>query len=59
LLNEISDNQRKIHYTDDGMIPFSIQLENYKKEIEEKEKEKNIEENKSIGKVFKISLKRK
>jgi len=59
LLNEISNNQRKIHYTEEGMIPFNIQLENYKKEIEEKEKEQKIEENKSIGKVFKISLKRK
>ena len=60
LLNEIADNQRKIHYTDENMIPFNIQYSEYKKELERISNEaKKVEESKTIGKVFKISIKKK
>lgn len=53
-LGSIADYQRKIHYTDEGMIPFNIQHATYKNKLAIKE-----EETKVIGKVIKISLKKK
>jgi len=58
--NNIVNYQRKLHYTDEGMIPFNIKLEEVKKQIEQTKIENTkLETEKVIGKVFKISLKKK
>jgi hypothetical protein len=73
--SEISlrNSQRKIHYTESGMLPFKQQMENYKNVVIEEEKEKIQKEetkekpnwdhslqkaDKPIGKVVKISIKK-
>jgi len=70
-LNKLDMAQRSIHYTEQGMKSFNIQLENYNKEKEEEKKklELELEKNKKpwdhdllkqdspIGKVKKIGLK--
>jgi len=73
--SEISlrNSQRKIHYTESGMLPFKQQMENYKNVVIEEEKVKIQKEetrekpnwdhslqkaDKPIGKVVKISIKK-
>ena len=69
--SQINKHKRKLHYTDDGMIPYNIQYSEYvaKKNLERKQKEEQINSNPQIwehniientqSSVRKISLKKK
>ena len=52
-----------MHYTEEGMIPFNLQLVAYKKQKEEEAETKKIEEERELAtpikKVFKVSLGKK
>jgi len=63
LKNRLHIKQRKIHFTEQRMIPFNIQNERYKKNIETEKAKVEEEEQKKliqpIKKVIKISLGKK
>ena len=68
IVNKLNTIKRKIHYTEQGMKPFNIQLENYNKSKEEPKKQLELDNqtkpswdhklaDSPTGKVKKISLK--
>jgi len=63
LESKLYKHQRSMHYTEEGMIPFNLQLVAYKKQKEEEAETKKIEEERELAtpikKVFKVSLGKK